>query len=213
MRRLADEPRPVERRHAFAEMPLARGEQQHRSQQSEAEPQAAQHEELPPRFQRRVLVVERDQKHRRQRRQFDGDPHDPQVVRHRHQEHPEHVGRNQPEELAPHAGSDELARFVAAQIPDAIGAGEQAHESAQDQDEGREAVDPQRIAERSRDGAGEKLARRTEAQREGDREPADENPLVQPAKSPEHAERGGDQRNGEYPDEEVHVIPSASRAG
>jgi hypothetical protein len=51
------QPRPIERRHAFAQVTLPCGEQQHGAEQREPEAQAAQHEELPRRLEGGVPVV------------------------------------------------------------------------------------------------------------------------------------------------------------
>ena len=181
-RRRLDETRPVQRSHALAEMSLAGGEQQDGSQQREGEAETAQHQELPARLERRVLVVECDEKHRRQRRQLDGNPHDAEVVRHRDEEHREHVGGNQAVELAAHARGHQVTGFVAPQVPHAVGARHQTDEATEDQHQGRQPVDAQRVAEGRRDRAAKKLASRRDAQPERRQEAADHDGLLELAR-------------------------------
>jgi hypothetical protein len=121
------------------------------------------HEELPCGLERRVAIVERDEKHRRERRQLDGNPENAEVVRHRDEQHREDVGGDQAVKLAPHARVDETARFIAPEIAHPVGAGDEPDEPAQDQHQRRQTVDPQRLAKRRRNGAVEEQARRRQA--------------------------------------------------
>ena len=149
--------------------------------------------------------MERNEKHRRQRRQFDGDPQDTQIVRHGDQEHGEHKRRYQKVELEAHPRRDQLTCLITPQISGAVGGGQQTDESAEHEHQRRQPVHSQRVRESRWDVAPKELVRRCHAQAKREREAADQGRLVEFARAAQGSNRGRDERNTECPDEEVHA--------
>ena len=149
--------RPMERRQILAERALRRRKQEHRPEQGEAEPEAPEHQELPRRFEGGIAIVKRDEKHRRQRRQLDGDPQDPEVVRDRDQQHGEDIRRGEHRELLTHPRRHQAAGVIPPDVSNPVQRREQADEAAQHEDERRQAVHTQRLVERRRHLSAEEL--------------------------------------------------------
>ncbi len=210
---VGEEPRPVEGGHLLAEDALARGEQQHGTEQGEGESHAAEDEELPGGLQRRVPVLEGHEEDGGEGRRFHRDPEDPEVVGRGDEEHRRDVGRHEGHELRPLPRRHEARPLVALEVSHGVEARQEAHESGQDEDQGGEAVHAERSSESGRGVAGQEPPGGGEGQGEGRREAADESGLLGPPGAGQGTDAGGREGGGERREEEVHINPSGAKGG
>ena len=90
LRDVHDQIRPRHRRQTFAEHRQRGDIDERRAEQRERDADAAENEVLPRRLQRFVGAIQSDHHDRRQRREFDRDPHQSDVVRDEREVHAEH---------------------------------------------------------------------------------------------------------------------------
>ena len=106
-----------------------------RAEEREGDPDRADHEVLPRRFQRAGVVVEVDEDRRRERRAFDRDPHDREVLRHGH-------GRRHRQEGQEADAEDPVRPLLPdPQVIDAVERAEREEQGDDDEDQASERID------------------------------------------------------------------------
>ena len=162
LRRLADQVGPVQPGEAFGTRELvARIVGEDGAEEGHRQAYAADHGVFPCGFERRHIAVEGDQEDGSEGGEFDGRPHDAEVIRQSHQQHGKHQQRRQDVVHAQFGGCtvaaclaiQRAAGFVFAEVADGVDRARQCHRRVQQDDQRAHRIGVQETVPQG-DGAG-----------------------------------------------------------
>ena len=216
LRRLAHQVRPVQPGQAFGARELvARVVSEDGAEEGHRQAYAADHGVFPCGFERGHVAVEGDQENGGERGEFDGRPHDAEVIRQGHQEHGKHQQGRQDVVHAQFGGCTVAARlviecaagFVFAEVAHGVDCARQGHGRVEQDDQRAQRIGVQETVPQG-DGAEAQYFRRhrqSQQKREGEGGDVDGFQCRAPARHGREGARGaGNQRNRQQKGQKTH---------